>query len=313
MGHLKIISLDESNLLECERLRRHPSNLAKGELQQMRFGGFFDYYDFISDEHYHWGVSDGSTLLAMVSLAVGRSPSHTVVLMSDFFSLPESRQRLSSRKLIERVHEFVETLPGPVALLAIESRYRLLDPLVAIAERFGFVFKTEQILQSVAVSCASAGGWPAAERFSICKLTESSESARQSLANLLGADLSWPPAASLIERTVRIDSKAQLISIDDEISSSWAILYSERAYRAYEAHTHMNVIASDEKLIAAAAELAGKGGCDWLLMRQPFPQLSCDTWPGCVNFFNRVLVGFRASDRDRFEPLGAHLFQGMTL
>lgn len=154
MGHLKIISLDESNFWECERLRCHAGNLAKGELLQKRFGGFFGYYDIISDERHHWGITDGSTLLGMVSLAVVRSRAHTVVLLTDFFSLPEARQRLSSRKLIERVHAFIETLSGPVVLLAIESRYRLLDPLVAIAERFEFVFKTEQILQSVAVSCA---------------------------------------------------------------------------------------------------------------------------------------------------------------
>jgi len=314
LGHLKIISLDESNFPECERLRGHPSNLAKGELVQNRSGGFFDYYDFISDDHHHWGVVDGSTLLGMVSLAVARSRSHTVVLLTDFFSLPEARQRLSSRKLIERVHEFIETLSGPVALLAIESRYRLLDPLVAIAERFEFVFKTEQILQSVAVSCASTESGSVAEGLLSCKLSESSESTRQSLIGNLGSDLSWPPAAGLLERIIGIDSDAQLISVDDRLNSSWAILYSERAYRAYDAHTHMNVIASDESLISAASRWAVSRGCDWLLMRQPFPRLSSDTSPDRLNFYNRVLVGYRESDREKFEPLGAaHLFQGMTL
>lgn len=146
------------------------------------------------------------------------------------------------------------------------------------------------------------------------KLSESSEFVRQSLTRNLEVDLSWPPAAGLLERIIGIDSDARLISVDDELNSSWAILYSERAYRVYEAHTHMNVIASDESLISAASRWAGNRGCDWLLMRQPFPRLSSDTLPDRLNFYNRVLVGYRESDREKFDSLGAvHLFQGMTL
>lgn len=208
----------------------------------------------------------------------------------------------------------METVPGPVVLLAIENQYRLLDSLIPIAKRFGFVFKAEQILQSVAVSCESAVGNAAVERLSSGKLSESSASVRQGLAARFRVDLSWPPAAGLFERIVKIDPDAQLISIDSQFNSSVAILYSERAYRSYGAYTHMNIIASDGKLLSAGAEWATQRGCDWLLMREPFPRLSADLWPGRLNFSNRVLVGFRESDRDIFEPLGTpHLFQGMTL
>lgn len=314
MGHLKVISLDKSNVLECERLRCHPDNLGMGELRQIRPRGFFSYYDLLSEEHHHWGVTDGSTLLGMVSLAVARSAPYTIVLLTDFFSHPVSRQRLSSRKLIERVHEFIESLAGPVVLLAIESRYRLLDPLLAIAERLNFVFKAEQVLQSVAIPCASATCGPAPEKLRNCKLSELSESRRENLAQFLKADLSWPPSVELLKRIVKIDPDAQLFSDDGERDSSWAILFSERAYRAYEAHTHMNVIASDDRLISAGADWARSQGCDWLLMREPFPRFSIDSWPGRLNFSNRVMVGFSESDRNKLEPLGAaRLFQGLTL
>lgn len=313
MGLLKIVTLNESDFSACEKLRCHPNNLSKGELRQIRPGGFFDYYNLISSEHYHWGVIDGPALLGMVSLAVARTPSHTVVLMTDFFSQPESRQRLASRKIIERVHEFIETLSGPVVLLAIENRYRLLDSLLPIAKRFGFIFKAEQILQSVAVSCASVASSSAIEGLTSERLSESPESVRRILAGIFKTDLSWPPESDLLERIVRIDPDARLISIDSDMKAA-AILYSESAYRSYEGHTHMNIIASDERLLSAGAEWAEHRGCDWLLMREPFPCLSRHSWPGRLNFNNRLLVGYREQDGDRTDSIGiAHLFQGMTL
>lgn len=233
--------------------------------------------------------------------------------MTDFFSQPESRQRLASRKIIERVHEFIETLSGPVVLLAIENRYRLLDSLLPIAKRFGFIFKAEQILQSVAVSCASVASSSAIEGLTSERLSESPESVRRILAGIFKTDLSWPPESDLLERIVRIDPDARLISIDSDMKAA-AILYSESAYRSYEGHTHMNIIASDERLLSAGAEWAEHRGCDWLLMREPFPCLSRHSWPGRLNFNNRLLVGYREQDGDRTDSIGiAHLFQGMTL
>lgn len=317
MSHLKMISLDDSFSGECERLRIHPGNVTEGEPLQIRHGGFFRYFDMLCDEHYHWGVSDGSSLFSMISLAVLKEEQMTVGLLTDFYSDPRRRQVSASRKLIRQVQEFFSSVNGPVLLLGIEDRYRQLDRLRPIAQRLGFTFKTDQLLRGWAFPCARDLSGVLSHGVLSTRLSGLSEADIQSVQRQISqrvVGLSWPMRAGLLARIMKIDPSALYLSKIGDSGFEWAILYSEKKYRTYSNSVHMNAIISDESFVGSAIAIAAEAGCEWLLTREPFPTASVSPQRESLKFQNRVFTAFRERDCNRPEFLSeVHLFQGMTL
>ncbi|MBK7889858.1 MAG: hypothetical protein IPJ84_03145 [Bdellovibrionales bacterium] len=261
MSHFFIADLDESHAMACDALRRRQDDAVGGAPLDNRHGGFFNYFNFIADEHRHWGVFRNQELVDMLSVAVSHDVSHDVILMTDFYADPRHRSLASSRRLIEHMHRFLQSFVRPVVVLGVENRYRYLEPLVEIGRHFGFLFKTPQTLKTVAIECAASLQRPPPMGSTVVRLCDIGGLQVLQLEHMLRSQfdrgLTWPPTEGLLERIKRIDPEALFYSLKSDFSAGSWLMFSEQNARSYnstigQALAHSNVIMSnvsdDEKI-----------------------------------------------------------------